>query len=155
MEKIYEEWFRAMGQFRKLKYGDMFPDISRKDFFVMSAVLDKGTTGKITISELAARTCELPPAVSRTLKGLEEKGYVTRTVNQKDRRNTYVELTEEGERVTRKCRQVMSDFGHSVMAQVNEEDMKRMIAFLNEIYRIAEKEIETRKWQDGEEKGHE
>lgn len=155
MEKIYEEWFRAMGQFRKLRFGDMFPDISKKEFFVMSAVFEKAKTGKITISELAARTCELPPAVSRTLKGLEEKGYVVRSVNQRDRRNTYVELTEEGEHIVKECRQVMSDFGHSVMAQVNEEDMRRMTAYLNDIYHIAEKEIETRKWRDRKEKENE
>ena len=42
--------------------------------------------GKITSSELAAKTKTLPPAVSRTLRGLEEKGYVERTVDKKDRR---------------------------------------------------------------------
>lgn len=45
-----------------------------------------GENGKITSSELAAKTRTLPPAVSRTLRGLEEKGYVERSVDKKDRR---------------------------------------------------------------------
>ena len=41
-------------------------------------------------------TRTLPPAVSRTLRGLEEKGYVERSADKKDRRNTYISLTEQG-----------------------------------------------------------
>ena len=37
MDKLYEELFRAMNQFRKLKFAEMFPMINRTDFFVMCA----------------------------------------------------------------------------------------------------------------------
>ena len=55
MDKLYEELFRAMNQFRKLKFAEMFPMINRTDFFVMCTIMDKGENGKITISELASR----------------------------------------------------------------------------------------------------
>ena len=71
MDKLYEELFRAMNQFRKLKFAEMFPMINRTDFFVMCTIMDKGENGKITISELASRAKMLPSAISRTLKGLE------------------------------------------------------------------------------------
>ena len=54
MDKLYEELFRAMNQFRKLKFAEMFPMINRTDFFVMCTIMDKGENGKITISELAS-----------------------------------------------------------------------------------------------------
>lgn len=155
MDKLYEEMFRAMNQFRKLKFAEMFPEISRADFFVMSTIMDKTENVQITISELAFRVKMLPSAISRTLKGLEERGYVERNVDKNDRRNTYVELTAEGERVTEEARQIMADFGKSVMEQVDEEDMKRLVSYLDNIYHIAEKEIETRKWQDRKEREHE
>ena len=140
MDKLYEELFRSMNQFRKLKFSEMFPEVCKTDYFVLCTIMDKGENGQITISELAARAKMLPPAISRTLKGLEERGYVERNVNKNDRRNTYVELTEAG-------RQTMSDFGKSVMSQVDEADMKRLISYLDNIYHIAEKEIEARKGQ--------
>ncbi len=60
MDKLYEELFRAMNQFRKLKFAEMFPMINRTDFFVMCTIMDKGENGKITISELArGRKCFL------------------------------------------------------------------------------------------------
>ena len=147
MDKLYEELFRAMNQFRKLKFAEMFPMINRTDFFVMCTIMDKGENGKITISELASRAKMLPSAISRTLKGLEERGYVERNINKNDRRNTYVELTAEGERLTEEARQIMADFGKSVMSQVDEADMKLLISYLDNIYHIAEKEIEARKGQ--------
>ena len=119
----------------------------RTDFFVMCTIMDKGENGKITISELASRAKMLPSAISRTLKGLEERGYVERNINKNDRRNTYVELTAEGERLTEEARQIMADFGKSVMSQVDEADMKHLISYLDNIYHIAEKEIEARKGQ--------
>ena len=140
MDKLYEELFRSMNQFRKLKFSEMFPEVCKTDYFVLCTIMDKGENGQITISELAARAKMLPPAISRTLKGLEERGYVERNVNKNDRRNTYVELTEA-------ARQTMSDFGKSVMSQVDEADMKRLISYLDNIYHIAEKEIEARKGQ--------
>lgn len=152
MDKLYEEMFRAMNQFRKLKFAEMFPELCKTDFFVMCTIMDKGDNGQITISELASRAKMLPSAISRTLKGLEERGYVERNVNKNDRRNTYVELTDAGKLVTEEARKTMAEFGKSVMAQVDEEDMKRLISYLDNIYRIAEKEIETRKRQDRKEK---
>lgn len=155
MDKLYEELFRSMNQFRKLKFSEMFPEVCKTDYFVLCTIMDKGENGQITISELAARAKMLPPAISRTLKGLEERGYVERNINKNDRRNTYVELTAEGERLTEEARQIMADFGKSVMSQVDGEDMKRLISYLDNIYHIAEKEIENRKWKDRKEKEHE
>lgn len=152
MDKLYEELFRAMNQFRRLKLSEMFPELCKTDFFVLCTIMDKGENGQITISELASRAKMLPSAISRTLKGLEERGYVERNINKNDRRNTYVELTAEGERLTEEARQIMADFGKSVMAQLDGEDMKRLISYLDNIYHIAEKEIENRKWQGRKEK---
>ena len=71
-----------------------------------------------------------------------------RNVNKNDRRNTYVELTEAGRTTDRgsqadQCRILAK----SVMSQVDEADMKRLISYLDNIYHIAEKEIEARKGQ--------
>ncbi len=150
MEKMYEELFRSMHQFRKLNVGAMMPGITKQEFITMSVIMDMGEDGKITISELAAKAKVLPSAISRTLRGLEEKGYVVRTVNQKDRRNTYVELTAKGGEKARQSKQIMHDYGVAVMSQLNEQDMERLIHYMDNIYDIAEKEIEARKWKGQE-----
>ena len=87
MKDAFEKLFRAMHQFKKLNVSDLIPGLSSSEFSVMGAILQMGENGRITSSELAAKTKTLPPAVSRTLRGLEEKGYVERTVDKKDRRS--------------------------------------------------------------------
>ena len=147
-DDLYEDLFRAMNQFHKLKFSDMMQNMSKADFIVMNVIMNKGKEDKMTISELAAIARMLPSAISRTLKGLEEKGYVERTINKQDRRNTYVELTEEGKKQTREVRQVMRDFGKTVMAKLDEHEVNELILYLNNIYSIAEKELEARKIKD-------
>lgn len=154
-DDLYEDLFRAMNQFHKLKFSDMMQNMSKADFIVMNVIMNKGKEDKMTISELAAIARMLPSAISRTLKGLEEKGYVERTINKQDRRNTYVELTEEGKRQTREVRQVMRDFGKTVMAKLDEHEVNELILYLNNIYSIAEKELEARKIKDRKEREHE
>ena len=154
-DDLYEDLFRAMNQFHKLKFSDMMQNMSKADFIVMNVIMNKGKDDKMTISELAAIARMLPSAISRTLKGLEEKGYVERTINKQDRRNTYVELTEEGKKQTREVRQVMRDFGKTVMAKLDEHEVNELILYLNNIYSIAEKEIEARKIKDRKEREHE
>lgn len=152
MEDAFEKLFRAMHQFKKLNVSAMIPGLSSSEFTVMGAILQMGENGRITTSELAAKTRMLPPAVSRTLRGLEEKEYVERTVDKRDRRNTYVSLTEKGWKKGEEVRNRMHDFGHSVMAQLKEEDVDQLVAYLDNIYEIAEKEIETRKRQNKEDR---
>lgn len=154
-DDLYEDLFRAMNQFHKLKFSDMMQNMSKADFIVMNVIMNKGKDDKMTISELAAIARMLPSAISRTLKGLEEKGYVERTINKQDRRNTYVELTEEGKKQTCEVRQVMRDFGKTVMAKLDEQEMNQLILYLNNIYSIAEKELEARKIRDRKEREHE
>ena len=154
-DDLYEDLFRDMNQFHKLKFSDMMQNMSKADFIVMNVIMNKGKEDKMTISELAAIARMLPSAISRTLKGLEEKGYVERTINKQDRRNTYVELTEEGKKQTREVRQVMRDFGKTVMAKLDEHEVNELILYLNNIYSIAEKEIEARKIKDRKEREHE
>ena len=148
MKAAFEKLFRAVHQFKKLNVSDLVPGLSSSEFSVMGAILQMGENGKITSSELAAKTKTLPPAVSRTLRGLEEKGYVERSVDKKDRRNTYISLTEKGWKKGEEVRDRMQDFGCSVMSQLKEEDIDQLVAYLDRIYEIAEKEIDTRKRQN-------
>ena len=140
-DELYEDMFRAMNQFHKLKFGDIMQNMNKADFIVMNVIMKKGQDDKMTISELASTARMLPSAISRTLRGLEEKGYV--------------ELTAEGKKQTSAVQREMRDFGKTVMAKLDEQEMNQLILYLNNIYSIAEKELEARKIKDRKEREHE
>lgn len=155
MDELYGEFFRAIHQFRKLNVASILPDISQSEFAAMNVIMDKGEDGKITISELACKSKVHSSAVSRTLHCLEEKGYIERSIDKKDRRNICVELTDRGESVAIEARQIMCDYVETVVEHLEDRELERLIAYMNKIYSVAEKEIETRKWKGRKGKEHE
>ncbi len=144
MKDAFEKLFRAVHQFKKLNVSDLIPGLSSSEFSVMGAILQMGENGKITSSELAAKTKTLPPAVSRTLRGLEEKGYVERSVEKRPQKYVYQSDREGLEKGGRGTGQ-NAGFCCSVMSQLKEEDVDQLVAYLDRIYEIAEKEIKLPK----------
>ena len=154
MDDLFTRFFSALYQFHKLHMGDLVPDITKLEGMTMAAIKHcSGEKGKeeLTVSELTARLKAKGPAVSRTLKTLEDKGYIERDVNKADRRNTYVKLTASGEQKREECEQIMNSFAHAVISRIDRDDMEQMIDFLNELYEASREEIEDRKMrQKGE-----
>ena len=75
--------------------------LTRAEFYALSQIREHmqshpGDRG-VYVSALAGRMRVSPPAVSRMLRGLEQRGLVDRAVDRADRRNTYVMLTPAGE----------------------------------------------------------
>ena len=144
----------ALYQFHKLHMGDLVPDITKLEGMTMAAIKHcSGEKGKeeLTVSELTAKLKAKGPAVSRTLKTLEDKGYIERDVNKADRRNTYVKLTISGKQKVEEYEQIMSSFAHAVIAKIDRDDMEQMIECLNELYEASREEIADRKMrQKGE-----
>lgn len=155
MDELYGEFFRAIHQFRKLNVASILPDISQSEFAAMNVIMDKGEDGKITISELACKSKVHSSAISRTLHCLEGKGYIERSIDKKDRRNICVELTDREESVVIEARQIMCDYVETVVEHLEDRELERLIAYMNKIYSVAEKEIETRKWKGRKGKEHE
>lgn len=151
MNELYGRFFSAMHQFQRLRIGDMFPDMAKGDCMTLMAILHvnrKKEDEILTVSELADHMEVQASAVSRTLKSLEDKDYIERTVNRSDRRNTYVALTKRGQEEADRIEKSMSDFAKAVITRMNEDDMQRLITYLDELYRVAKEELEFRRHQN-------
>ena len=109
---------------------------------------DKHCGGQgVRVSDIV-RCRKIPaPAVSRSLRTLEQKGYIIRSVDRQDRRNTYVELTEAGTKVFKETEAIMNDFADAVFGQMGDENMKKLNAILRKFLETAEKEIVIRKFK--------
>ena len=62
------------------------------------------------------------PAVSRTVRSLEEKGYVVREADSADRRNVTVRLTERGEKCFYEFDRAVTGFFQRVLARFTEAE---------------------------------
>ena len=81
----------------------------------------------IGVSELARCSFMSPPAMSRTLKSIEEKGLAERMIDSKNRRKTYVRLTQAGEQARQYAWEVSTEYINRVMEEMGEESPTIMI----------------------------
>ena len=143
-----EAFLRTAVRFKKMNFGEMFTDVSHGEFVMMQMLRDymAKNPGKkdINVSEIARQQGISSPAVSRTLRSLEEKGYIHREVNERDRRNTYVYLTPAGENKSKETAKIIDDFMMAVIDRLGEDKFKRLVGLWNELADIAQDELGRR-----------
>ena len=79
--------------------------------------------------------------VHRTLKSVEEKGLAVRMVDKKNRRKTYVCLTDEGEDARLQAWKTCTDYIDWVLKEMGEEKMETFLELWGELVDLMEKNI--------------
>lgn len=102
----------------------------------------------VKVSWLVKKSHVPAPAVSRTLRTLEQKGFIERTVDKEDRRNTFVSLTEVGFSINREIDNIMEGFADAVFGNMGEETMQKMNGYLKQFLETSRCEIEKRRYID-------
>lgn len=141
------ELFQMFYRMKQLKISVLFDDLTHMEFVTLRTL--HGCTHeygakKMKISDIAHMTNVRSSAVSRTLNALEERGLIVRVADREDRRNTYVEITDDGIRIMEEGKRRMDDFMSSVFGRVGEENMKQFIEILRKISDVSHEELEKR-----------
>lgn len=102
----------------------------------------------VKVSWLVKKSHVPAPAISRTLRSLEQKGFIERTADKEDRRNTFVSLTEAGAAVNREIDSIMEGFADAVFGNMGEETMQKLNGYLRQFLETSRAEIEKRRYTD-------
>jgi MarR family transcriptional regulator, organic hydroperoxide resistance regulator len=68
-----------------------------------------------------------PTSLSRTLKTMEDKGFISRLQDENDRRIMRIFLTDEGKRMREVSKNSVVQFNEKILEQVSEEKFKSFI----------------------------
>lgn len=149
MKSQYKKIFDTFFLFKQLNVSAMMPDISRGEFGVLTAIerSEQERGGKANVSDIVDMSHCSASAVSRTMRGLEQKGYIKRSVDENDRRNTSVVMTESGVAVLNETERIMDNFLEAVLDEMNYKDLEKMNHELLKLYEVCEKEIKNRKYK--------
>ncbi|MCI6538018.1 MarR family winged helix-turn-helix transcriptional regulator [uncultured Eubacterium sp.] len=146
MEHMEQNVWEALHMFRRLNIGSILPHLNKGEFVLMNGIYHVqkkiGSEHGVKMSDLAEYTHALPPAVSRSIKALEQKGYVRRFVDAKDRRNTLVEITDSGQEVLQESNEIMDEFIRRVFEKTDKEEMARLVSYIYQQYDLAKEELE-------------
>lgn len=152
-QEVQEQIFKAMFRLRRFQMGNVLKDISMGEYKVLEILSKcpecrKGEKN-IFVSEVASAMKVSPPAVSRTLKTMEAKNYIGRSVDSKDRRNTVVFITEKGIAKREECRKIMLSLMGRVIDRMKPENMQHMVDLFNQMLDIMEDELKKTEKGDG------
>lgn len=142
------ELLEVFRMFHKLNYSVLLHNMTQSEFVTMKQIQlcsMEDPSGRAGISDIVKNMRSLPSAVSRTLKSLEEKAWICRTVDKSNRRNTYVELTEEGRIQIQTATGQVAEFMDRILQQVDREDMEKVTLFLRNLYEIFRDGLEKAK----------
>ena len=138
----------TFNMFRKLNISSILPGVTQGEFCVLKAIKlsnDGRSLGNVRISELAEKLELAPPSVSRTLNVLENRNLIEKIVDNEDRRNINIKLTDEGNVLLERIEDVLEDFAEAVTSQMEEEELEKLNEYFIKLYYISKQELELRK----------
>ena len=141
----YSQKFAAIiARMHKLKFGNMLTGVSEIEFKTMSAISRISKSGDVKVSDIA-RYLELSaPAVSRTMKSLEEKEYIERQTDKQDRRNTFVKLTTKGEEQQKARMKSFEEFSEAIFARLGDDKSNKLLEDLEAFVKASKEEMKAR-----------
>lgn len=137
--EIIKRMFDACYQAKRTR--DMLPPLPegvRASFIhyldVIQSLEQQGV--KVKVSDLSD-AMELPrPGVTRTVKEMEEKGYLKKIASEEDGRVTYITVTRTGQELSQKYDEQYFNGLIPYMEEISEEDAECMIQTIEKFYQI-------------------
>ncbi|MEG1857523.1 MAG: MarR family transcriptional regulator [Pseudoflavonifractor sp.] len=145
---LQEEFLRAIHRFGRLNWNLASGSLTKGEYFTLSIIrrhlLAHPEYKGMYVSELAERLHVTSPAVSRMLGTLERQSLIARSVDQDDRRTTYIVLTPQGEARWGECRKRVQDFTDRVVGRMGAAELETLIVGWNHLADVLEDELKSK-----------
>lgn len=112
-------------------------DITMSIGFILLIVDKEGTPS----TQLGPRMGMEPTSLSRTLRSMEDKGFIYRKVDETDKRKVLIFLTPKGVEMRREAREGVLSFNEKVLSVVPEKKMKTFFEVMENINDVTEEEL--------------
>lgn len=91
---------------------------------------------QVKISDISEELKLPRPGVTRTVKEMEEKGFLRKLSSDEDGRITYIAITEQGEKLSEKYDKIyFADLSEN-LADISDEEAENMISAIEKFYKV-------------------
>ena len=136
-EALQRAFFDVMHRWGKAKQPVSFLSLTKGEFLILEMLIrHRGARSNpegMYVSRLVNDTHATGPAVSRILRLLEEKGYIERYADKADRRNTFINITKEGDAAWERAANTMRQFLCRVIDRMGHQEMTELICLWNRL----------------------
>lgn len=146
-KELVEKVMKGMMKFRKFHHQKLSDDISRMEGSIIFWLVksEKMENKSVNVSELAEGLHVSMQSISRTLKSLENKGYIVREVDSDNRRNTLIKLSKKGNELVDKKKKDVEGYFERVFSHFTEEELQQYLNFQEKFYAAILEEGKTLK----------
>ena len=152
MDKQCQQLVSVLDNFRRTTCKMKPTSLSHSEFITLITIQDidriKQSEGKeegVKVSEISARIETSKPDVSKKISLLEEKQLVYRQESKKDKRVTFIQLTEKGLEEMERCKREVEEFMTNVLKRMGEEDANEFFRLCKQMQIAMEEEYIERK----------
>ena len=146
--EVCDKLEKSMGILSTLDPANFVSGFTASEFGVMCCTSDfpKKHGGRtVTVAEIAQEMCVSVPAISRTLRSLQQKGFITREVDENDRRSVRVTVTQDGQRLLDKNLDFMTGAMNRIMSAFTEEEIRTIAELYSKFAKVMEQSIDRQK----------
>lgn len=152
MEEFGQEFLDIMKKLQKLTSNRMIPQntkIYHGEYMILMAIyhlsLQKEETCclGVRVGEISRYMNSGKSTTSKMLRCVEEKGYIERVNDTKDRRNVYVRLTKKGETIIFDAQSQLDEFTKKILGKLGTEDASNLIRIMKKMYKITQEEVQN------------
>lgn len=143
---IQDIFLHILSEIAKININTSLRTLTQGEYLLLSIIKKNGDylenrDKSITVSRIAERLEISTAAVSRTLRHLEENGYLERITSTSNRRHTYVILTEVGNRVLREESEHIGNLAKRIFKRMGSEKMNELKNLSLDLHHILLEEI--------------
>lgn len=134
--EIIKRMFDACYQAKRTR--EMLPPLPEgvRSSFIQYLDTIQSLEGQVKVSDISD-AMELPrPGVTRTVKEMEEKGYLKKMASEADGRVTYIAVTRKGTNLSQKYDEQYFKSLLPYMEEISDEDAECMIRTIEKFYQI-------------------
>lgn len=145
-ETFFEELFLKMVQLMPIfheKLGPAYDRVDRVDKILkknqIGTVMMVGQKGQMTSTMLGKCLDMKKGSLTTLIDSLEEKGFVYRKRDEKDRRRTWIRLTEQGQNYRQEKYKLLKQEYADILSSLTEEELQELNASIEKVINIINK----------------
>ena len=121
-----------------------YSGLSHSEFCLISIIKAHEEQGGVIVSDIVSEMKVTPPAVSRSLKSLEARGFLLRETNALNHRNTTVKLTKKGDEVFGSASRTFNDVMELISGKIGDEKTGLFCNVIKEITDIMSEYVDEK-----------
>lgn len=160
MNNLFRQMLICEKKIHQIKLDSIQDNFNQNEWIIMNSlyevqvekVLENDAMKHLGVRCLAEMMQCTPPMISKILRGLEKKDMITRSMDQQDKRNVQVTLTEFGKEKVKEGRIVLAAYTDQIVKRFGEEKLGQIIDFMNEFYEVSKEVMNDMNTEDQKKK---